>query len=252
MKCKSDYTDVSNEFKQFRPTYPVELYNFIFSLVKERNMAWDCGTGNGQVAFILSNFFNNVVATDICKAQIDNARLARNVRYIITNSENSGLKSNSIDLIACAQAIHWFEIEAFFKEVRRVAKDNAIIAFWGYNRFKVDYYIDAVVNNFYLKYLDKYRRDNPRVLLTNSYKTIPFDFKEINTPSFDIKVEWNLTQLAGYLNTMSSVREYIRDNNHNPVTDLMNELLNFWKINGAEEITFPIFMRIGKIQNYEK
>ena len=33
--------------------------------------AWDCGTGNGQVAKILAGFFNEVQATDISQNQLE-------------------------------------------------------------------------------------------------------------------------------------------------------------------------------------
>ncbi len=53
-------------YATFRPTYPKELYDFIFSYVKDFYIAWDAGTGNGQVArAIYPADLKKVIATDI-------------------------------------------------------------------------------------------------------------------------------------------------------------------------------------------
>jgi len=247
MKGKGDYTDVSKQFKQFRPTYPSDLYDFVLSCVSNKDTAWDCGTGNGQVASILSNYFNNVIATDLCEAQIDNATLADNINYIVTKSENSTISENSVDLITSAQAVHWFDIENFYKEAKRVGRENAIIALWGYNRYRIDAVLDDIMDSFYSKFLDAYWHDTPRVFLANAYRTLPFDFEEIASPKLEIKVDWKLSQIEGYLETMSSVQEYIKENQHDPVPDLMQELMKEWHTDTYREVTFPIFMRVGKI-----
>jgi SAM-dependent methyltransferase len=36
--------------------------------------------------------------------------------------------SGSIDLIVVAQALHWFDLQRFYKEVRRVLKNNGVLA----------------------------------------------------------------------------------------------------------------------------
>ncbi|MBO9702916.1 MAG: class I SAM-dependent methyltransferase [Sporocytophaga sp.] len=46
-------------------------------MVVSKEYAWDCGTGNGQVAYELAKTFENVFVTDISKSQIDHARRAQ-------------------------------------------------------------------------------------------------------------------------------------------------------------------------------
>jgi methylase of polypeptide subunit release factors len=41
------------------------LYDFILSFVNKRGTAWDCATGNGQVASALARYFDQVDATDL-------------------------------------------------------------------------------------------------------------------------------------------------------------------------------------------
>jgi methylase of polypeptide subunit release factors len=62
---KDNFLTQSEPYLKFRPTYPNELYEFLLLLVEARDIAWDCGTGNGQVAWALSKYFKQVHATDI-------------------------------------------------------------------------------------------------------------------------------------------------------------------------------------------
>ena len=39
-----------------------------------------------------------------------------------------------MDLVTVAQALHWFDVEAFYAEARRVARPGALIAVWTYPR----------------------------------------------------------------------------------------------------------------------
>jgi hypothetical protein len=51
---KDNFSEQAKQYAQFRPHYPPELFSHVFSLVQEKNTAWDCGTGNGQVANVLA------------------------------------------------------------------------------------------------------------------------------------------------------------------------------------------------------
>ena len=46
---------------------------YIQQLENDRQKAWDCATGNGQVARYLADYFDEVYATDISQQQLDNA-----------------------------------------------------------------------------------------------------------------------------------------------------------------------------------
>lgn len=65
-------TNTQNIARNIRVTFWIsELY------FTEQKNSWDCGTGNGQVACELAKIFENVFATDISQAQIDNAIKAK-------------------------------------------------------------------------------------------------------------------------------------------------------------------------------
>jgi len=70
---KDNFSNQSFLYAKFRPSYPAALFEFILSLVPDKQSAWDCGTGNGQIAGVLADSFEIVYATDISKNQLANA-----------------------------------------------------------------------------------------------------------------------------------------------------------------------------------
>jgi Methyltransferase domain len=243
---KDRFSNHAQQYATFRPTYPKALYDFIFSHVNFFGSAWDCGTGNGQVACDLSMQFKIVEATDISEMQLANAFKAKNIFYS-TAGEKTTFPDHQFDLITAAQAIHWFDIPEFYKEVQRVGKNDAIIAVWGYSLLSISPEIDKYLHDFYFNTIGPYW-DNERRLIDDRYKTISFPFTEIATPEFKLSFEWTREEFQGYLSTWSSVRKYIQANQINPVDDFMKEILPLWK-SGRQSITFPLFLRLGKISS---
>jgi ubiquinone/menaquinone biosynthesis C-methylase UbiE len=239
---KDLFSEHSKLYSQFRPTYPNELYEFIFSQVKNFETAWDCGTGNGQSARVLSKQFKKVLATDISAQQIEHAYQADTIFYSVCG-EKTSFDDNSIDLITVAQAIHWFNIESFYEEVNRVAKPNAVLAVWGYSLLSINPEINLIIYDFYKNVVGSYW-DQERHFIDEQYKTIPFPFKEIATPVFEFSFDWTLSQLAGYLTTWSAVRKYMHANKINPVIKLIEDITPLWK-EDIMRITFPLFLRLG-------
>jgi hypothetical protein len=243
---KDYFSTQSKVYAAFRPTYPPELYDFIFRQVENKDRAWDCATGNGQVATYLSSHFREVLATDISQQQLEHATSAINVRYSVCPAERTNFPDDHFDLITVAQALHWFDLESFYEEVLRVGKENSILAVWGYGLLYIDPEIDKVIMDFYSNTVGPYW-DSARHLVEQHYQTITFPFEEIQTPGFSIKVQWTIDQLSGYLQSWSATQKYIREKGHDPVPMFIQSLSPYWK-RPALEVSFPIFMRLGKIR----
>ncbi|HEY8970258.1 MAG TPA: class I SAM-dependent methyltransferase, partial [Puia sp.] len=109
---KDNSSSQSDKYAQFRPTYPDALYAYLLSVVPARDSAWDCGTGNGQVARVLAQSFRKVAATDISPQQIEHAFVHERIEYSVQPAEGTSFPDNSFDLITVAQAIHWFDFDA--------------------------------------------------------------------------------------------------------------------------------------------
>jgi len=247
-EAKDIFSKQAITYKKYRPTYPTELYQDILGHVKDRTQCWDCGTGNGQVALELSKHFKQVQASDISGQQISNATQMENINYTISRAEETKFADDQFDLVTVGQAAHWFDFNAFNQEVKRVTKQGGVIAIWGYGLLRIDPSINKLIDDWYADVIGPYW-DPERKHIDNEYRSIKFDFQEINiNKRRSINVEWKLTELQGYFNSWSSVQHYKNQNDgKNPVDELMGLINEVWKQGDQKDVMFPIFLRLGRI-----
>lgn len=244
---ESRFSKQAELYSRYRPDYPHELYEFIFQHLKAYNRAWDCATGSGQVASVLANHFDQVYASDISQEQIRYAPQKPNITYSTVPAEDTGFTPDQFDLITVAQAIHWFDFDKFYNEVKRVAREEALIAVIGYSRITIDSELDDVINPFYDRMFGQYFNNN-REYLEDKYRSIPFPFEEIDSPGFERKLTWTLDDLSGYLNSWSATQQYQQDYGVNPVDEFLEKVQPIWNGNLKHTVTFPIFLRLGKVK----
>jgi len=241
---KDNFSKQSAGYARYRPVYPQELYDFILNNVIAKRVAWDCGTGNGQAAKELAKVFDRVYATDISQNQIDNATPVENIFYSVQAAEHTNFPADSFDLVTVAQALHWFQFDDFYKELKRVSKPDAVFAAWTYSLVRISKEIDALIEQHHFTTLDGYW-DDERKYVDAEYKSIPFPFTKIITPDFFITYEWTAGELEGYLNTWSGLQNFITANGHNPVDELMIRIKSFW-LKEKMKITFPVHLLMGR------
>ena len=241
---KDNFSSQASTYAQFRPMYPKAVFEYLNSIVKNKNIAWDCATGNGQMARELAKSFEKIYATDISQKQLDNAFRAKNIEYSIAKAEETSFAENTFDLITVAQAIHWFDFEKFYTELNRVAKSGAILFVIGYSMPRFEGKIDKILQDFYWNITGPYW-DAERKHLDNKLGSIPFPFEQIECPVFKNEYRWTLEMIEGYLNSWSSIQHYIKENGKNPVNQVIEKLREFWK--GEERVEFPLFTKVGRI-----
>ncbi len=243
---KDNFSEISKEYSRFRPKYPPQLFKFLNAKIKCFERAWDCATGNGQVALPLSDVFNEVHATDISEQQIKNAVSRNNIHYSIQPAEKTNFPSDSFDLITVAQAIHWFDVEKFYSEVFRTLKQDGLIVVLGYGLFRTNPEADRIILDLYNNTLGPFW-DPERRYIDDSYTTISFPFREIVTPNFEFNEIWNIDQLTGYLKTWSAVNHFKKEKGFDPVEKLIPKLKQSFGNRG--EVSFPILLRLGRRSN---
>ncbi|MBL1409357.1 class I SAM-dependent methyltransferase [Sphingobacterium faecale] len=244
---KDNFSNISDKYAKFRPTYPQTIYDFIYPLLSQRDIAWDCGTGTGQVALELAKDFNKVYATDISAQQLEHAPHADNIIYTVQRAEQTVFPANSFDLITVAQAVHWFDFDKFNEEVKRVGRPNSIIALFGYELINITPEIDAIIKNLYTHIVGSYW-DPERKHIEQQYQTIPFPYRELETPEITNIKLWNIDALLGYLQTWSAVQHYEKDKGSSPVKAIEHELRKVWGTLEVRKVSFPIIFRVGRIK----
>ncbi|MDW3647100.1 MAG: class I SAM-dependent methyltransferase [Bacteroidia bacterium] len=231
MKFKDHFSRHASIYQKFRPNYPDELFSYLAGLCEKKELAWDCGTGNGQAAQGLSAHFHKVIATDPSQSQIEQARAHPQITYRLASAEESDLLDQSIDLLCIAQALHWFDFERFYPEAERILKKGGLIAAWSYGLPGISEELDSLIQNFHDEILKGFWKEENE-FVNRSYTTIPFPFPEIPSPNFSMEKEGNFEDLLGLLESFSAVQRYKEVRGRNPLLKIRTELLHAW---GASE-----------------
>lgn len=245
MSFKDHFSKQAADYAKFRPSYPQELFDYLGSIAPSHQLAWDCGTGNGQAAVGLASVFARVTATDASEKQIANTEQHERILYRVAPAENSGIDSAVVDLIMVAQALHWFELDRFYAEARRVLKPNGVLAASAYNLLTVEPAIDEVVNRYYYEVVGPFWP--PERSLVEQFADLSFPFHEIDPPKFAMTDSWNLDHLLGYLGTWASTQRFIAAKGSDPLKQIMDELCAAWgDSRQTRMVVWPLTLRIGR------
>jgi SAM-dependent methyltransferase len=241
---KDHFSKQAAGYAKFRPRYPQKLFDYLGSIAPSRQLAWDCGTGNGQAAVGLASVFDRVIATDASEKQIANAESHEIIEYRVAPAESSGMESETLDLVMVAQALHWFDLGRFYGEVRRVLKNNGVFAASAYNLLHVEPAIDEVVNRYYYDVVEAFWPAERK--LVEQFAHLPFPFPKIDPPEFEMTAQWDLDQLVGYLRTWSSTQRFIAARGNDPLEQIIDELNSAWGTpEQARKVIWPLVLRIG-------
>lgn len=240
------FSTQASQYARYRIDYPPALYAWLLPQVPGRQRAWDCATGNGQVAAVLAGHFVHVEATDISAAQLAQAPALPNVTYQLSAAEHTPFSAASFDLVTVAQALHWFNSDAFNAEVQRVLQPGGVVAEWGYGLLQISPALDALVRTFHDDTMGPHWDAN-RWHITDEYARLPFPFAQVQTARFEVRRQWSAEWLLNYLRTWSSVVKYAQQHGHDPVQAIADEVTRLW---GPVErdVRFPVFARLGRKQ----
>ncbi|MHB8742348.1 MAG: class I SAM-dependent methyltransferase [Sulfuricaulis sp.] len=247
MKFKDHFSGHADDYARYRPDYPAALFEFLGNRVSEHELAWDCGTGNGQAAFGLTAYFDRIIATDLSDKQIQNASKHEKIGYYVAPAEQINLPARSVDLITVAQALHWFPFEVFYQQVRRVLKPNGWLAVWCYGMSRVNPAVDQVVQHYYKNIVGPFWPPECHYI-DEKYLTIPFPFVELPTPEFFMKAEWDFHDFVGYLHTWSATQRFKQQYEQNPIDIVRRALAKTWGSASARiTVRWPLYLRLGRL-----
>jgi len=224
---KDHFSVTARRYARFRPRYPEELFRWLSELAPRRERAWDAATGTGQAALGLAPYFDEVIATDASAEQIRHARRDPRVRYEVAPAEYVPIENDSIDLVLVAQALHWFEFDAFYSEVRRVSRPGAVIAAVCYELFRCDPELDDLIDDFHDRALADFWPPERRHI-GEGYRNIPFPFERIDPPRLEMTARWTLDHLLGYLATWSAISRARELTGEDPLATMEPALRRAW------------------------
>jgi len=246
-QTKNLFADIGQNYATYRPSYPDELGEALTKLCKNKQLALDVGCGTGQLTAILSQYFDQVIGTDINSDQLKHAHKAENITYLHEGAEETSLENGSVDLIVVAQAAHWFDLKAFYKEVERISTDDGIIALVSYGVPYIESATSSVFQQGYWQLIHQYWPEE-RKHVEEGYLNLDFPFEEIDFPELFIHREMNYDTFIGYMKTWSAYKTAQQSGDLNSFKTFFGQLEQAWEDRQTiKTITWPISVRVAQV-----
>lgn len=236
----------AGQYAAYRPRYPAALFHWLTTVAPGTQLAWDVGTGNGQVARGLVTRFARVVATDASVEQLSHAPPHPRITYAVTSYE-SGIVAGSAQLVTVGQALHWFDLEAFTREVRRVLQPRGVLAAFAYGHNRVAPEIDALVRHHHDVTLGRHW-PREHMLIHEGYRSLALPIDELVPPPLEMREEWALAQFVGFLRTWSATQRMLKAGGAAEVEAFERALAERWGTVPRRMVSWPMVIRAGEVR----
>lgn len=125
------FTGKAEAYASARPSYPNEATEYINALIPQGAAVADIGAGTGKFTALLAQYGYETYAVEPNADMREQLATALtpfpNVKIINGTAEATTLPDHSIDVITCAQALHWFDPDAFRAECCRIGKPGVLV-----------------------------------------------------------------------------------------------------------------------------
>ncbi|KAM8806821.1 putative methyltransferase [Eudromia elegans] len=235
-------------YQKYRFAPGRELQQMILTYLQEKRggpaeLVVDVGCGSGQGTRFLAEHFKKVVGTDISEAQIQEGRDAScppNLSYLVCPAEELPFEDGSVDLLTSFTAAHWFDIEKFMKEVKRVLKPRGCVALSTYTVDMRLHYgnCSEKLTQIFGETRDlifKYSHSRVKHVLEDYkeiFEALPFQDKKRVTDIFD-KIPMTVAGVVGYLESVSPYQAYMKDDPEAAKTLLQETQKRFLDVMGV-------------------
>lgn len=249
MDYKHRFSDRVENYIKYRPGYPKEVITTLKGEIdlKPEDIIADIGSGTGLSAKLFLENGNTVYGVEpnepMRKAAEGLLSEYDNFISVHGSSEASNLAANSIDLIVCAQAFHWFDRKKTKKEFQRIANNGAhLCLLWNDRKasepFQRDY--ENIIQEFATDYNDITHRNITNEIITEFYA--PNAFKKI---VLQYEQHFDLEGLIGRI-VSSSYMPNEKDDNFPQLRNAIVDLFNAYKQNELVTFAYNTILYIGK------
>jgi len=170
------FSDRVENYIKYRPSYPPEVLTYLANqcgLTKSSIIA-DIGSGTGIFSGLLLAQGYQVYGVEpnelMQEAAIRQFEVDKNFKSVNGTAEATTLPTNSVDLIVCAQAFHWFDAEKTKTEFERILKAEGLVALIWNNR-------DAGTDEFAAAYENLLKHDSVDYNKVNHRNISDINFK---------------------------------------------------------------------------
>lgn len=241
MSFNDHFSAVAAQYANARPEYPAALFEWIAAAASSREQAWEAGCGSGQASRDLARHFDAVFATDPSAAQIAQAVAPANVTFAVEPGERCSLPDASVDAVCVAQALHWFDRDAFFAECQRVLKPGGLLVAWGYQDIVVPDALAGVNAAFQDEILAYWPPE--RALIDSAYAGFEWPFAPVPAPALELQADWPLARMLGYFASYSATKRYREARGADPVAAYADAFAAAWgDADATQRLRWPLFV----------
>ncbi|GAB6195826.1 class I SAM-dependent methyltransferase [Lysobacter xanthus] len=249
MSVQDHFSGVAATYAASRPAYPAVLFDTIAAHVRAPAHVWEPGCGSGQATRELATRFAHVHATDPSERQLAEhwarGEPSANVTLTCESAERTWLFDASVDLVAVAQAMHWFDVPAFFAECERVLRPGGVLAAWGYDDFDVPDGRATAVEPFRARIEADWPAE--RAFIKRHYIDFDWPFEAVASPPLQLAVDWRFDRFVGYLASFSAVVQHRARTGDDAVALHVEALREAWGDPSAmRRITWPLFLHLRR------
>lgn len=251
MGFQDHFSGEPDAYRAYRPTYPDALFRYLAEIAARPATVWECGAGSGQATAGLVRTFPRVIATDPSHAQLRAARGSGTAgvpgaERVVCTAEDAPLPAASVDLVAAAQAFHWFDPARFFGEVRRVSRPGGVLAVWTYATPDIGRGLGEAIRRFSEDTVGRFWPPDRRHV-DAGYATIDVPFEELAAPALEMTATWDVPTLLGYVGTWSAVQRARAATGTDPLPRLARVLDEAWPSGENVLVRWPLVVRAFRL-----
>lgn len=118
------FDGLGSVYAKHRPDYPTAAIQWIIATLPAAGLVADVGAGTGIVSRQLADCGFHVIGIEPNESMRQEALFQPNplIDYRDGAAESTGLPSESVDGVVCAQAFHWFDRDAALREFHRILR----------------------------------------------------------------------------------------------------------------------------------
>ena len=235
------FTGKAALYKKFRPSYPKELLDYLYSKIgfTEESVIADVGAGTGIFTRLLLERGSKVYAVEPNEDMRETSKkdLSEYIKYVSFNAaaENTGLGDASIDFVTVAQAFHYFDRELFKQECRRILRPGGkVIIIW--NNIDSDCDVTCkssdIIERYRIHNKSGQQRSGNLYDYSDFYANGVYEYKTFRNDFYESRENF----LGGNLSASYAPREDSEPEQYHGFVKELNELFNEYSEHGILHI----------------